>query len=453
MSHPDIPAERLTCRNDRPLRPGSLVLYWMQQSQRATANHALDFAIGEANALGLPVVVGFGLTPAYPGANARHYQFMLEGLRETEQALRARGIALVVRLGEPPEVALELARAAALVVCDRGYLPVQRRWREQVARHAPCRVVEVESDAVVPVEAVSDHVEYAARTLRPKIWRLVDRFARLPQPVPVAHPSLSGNPGGLVLSNPAALVRELGVDVSVPPVRRFRGGADEAYWRLDEFLAHRLARYDDEPPDLTGGTVSQLAPYLHFGQISPLEILLRLPPSAAGFREQLVVRRELALNYAWFQPAAGTYASLPAWARETLAAHAADRREPQYTAEEMEQGRTADPHWNAAMAEMRHSGYLHNHLRMYWGKQILLWSAIPEEAFATVSRLNDRYFLDGRDPNSLASVAWLFGQHDRPWPERPVFGKVRSMTRSGLERKTDTAAYRYHAEQVRRAET
>lgn len=452
MSHPDIPEERLTCRNDRPPRPGSHVLYWMQQSQRATANHALEYAIAEANTLGLPVVVGFGLTPAYPGANARHYQFMLEGLRETEQALRERGIALVVRPGNPADVVLELAWEAALVVCDRGYLPVQRRWREQVARHAPCRVIEVESDAVVPVEAVSDHVEYAARTLRPKIWRLVDRFAKPLAPVPSACSSLPCPLAGLDLADPGRLVRELGVDVSVPPVRRFRGGAGEAHRRLDEFLAQRLARYDDEPPDLAGGTVSQLAPYLHFGQISPLEILLRLPPSAAGFREQLVVRRELALNYAWLQPDAGTYGSLPAWARETLAAHAADRREPQYSAEEMEQGRTADPHWNAAMGEMRHTGYLHNHLRMYWGKQILLWSATPEEAFATVSRLNDRYFLDGRDPNSLASVAWLFGQHDRPWPERPVFGKVRSMTRSGLERKTDTAAYRRHAEQVRRAE-
>jgi deoxyribodipyrimidine photo-lyase len=299
---------------------------------------------------------------------------------------------------------------------------------------------------------VSDHVEYAARTLRPKIWRLVDRFSRLPQSVPVAHSSLSCNPGGLNLADPAGLVRELGVDASVPPVRRFRGGAGEAHRRLDEFLADRLCHYDDETPDLTGGAASQLAPYLHFGQISALEILLRLPLSAEGFREQLVVRRELALNYAWFQPGVGSYGALPEWARATLATHASDLRQPHYAQEEMEQGRTSDPCWNAAMAEMRVSGYLHNHLRMYWGKQILLWSATPEEAFATVSLLNDRYFLDGRDPNSLASVAWLFGQHDRPWPERPIFGKVRSMTRSGLERKTDTAAYLRHVDRVLRAE-
>jgi deoxyribodipyrimidine photo-lyase len=438
---------------------GRCVLYWMQQSQRATANHALEYAVREANALGLPVLVVFGLLPDYPGANARHYQFMLEGLGEVAQALRKRGIAFMPRLGCPVDVVLDLADEAALIVCDRGYMPIQRQWRDRVIEAARCSVVVVESDVVVPVEAVSDHVEYAARTLRPKIWRLFDRFAVDVPQVPVQHASAHWTLPRLDLTDAARVVAELGVDRSVSPVRRFRGGHTEAGRQLDAFLATGLGAYAADAPDVTGAAASQLSPYLHFGQISPLEIVLRvraeanrLPAGVDAFLEQLVVRRELAMNYAQFMPDLGTYGCLPEWARQTLADHAADPRDPVYTPEQMEQSRTADPYWNAAMTEMRETGYLHNHLRMYWAKQILLWSATPQEAFATISRLNDRYFLDGRDPNSVASIAWVFGQHDRPWPERAVFGKVRSMTRGGLERKVDTRAYLRHVERVVQAE-
>jgi deoxyribodipyrimidine photo-lyase len=455
MAFGAVQAERVAERRAESALCGRYVLYWMQQSQRATANHALEYAILRANALGLPVLVAFGLLPDYPGANARHYQFMLEGLREVAQALRERGIVFLPRLGSPVGVVLDLADEAALIVCDRGYMPIQREWREHVVQGAGCSVVEVESDVVVPVEAVSDHVEYAARTLRPKIWRLFDRFAIDVPQVPVQHASAHWTLPRLDLTDAARVVAELGVDRSVPPVRRFRGGHTEAHRRLDAFLATGLGAYAADAPDVTGAAASQLSPYLHFGQISPLEIALRvraeadrLPAGVDAFLEQLVVRRELAMNYAQFMPDLGTYGCLPEWARKTLADHADDPRDPVYTPEQMEQSATADPYWNAAMTEMRETGYLHNHLRMYWAKQILLWSATPREAFATVSRLNDRYFLDGRDPNSVASIAWVFGQHDRPWPERAVFGKVRSMTRSGLERKVDTQAFLQHVARV-----
>ena len=448
MGPSSIDPARIAVRREEGAPVGEYVLYWMQQSQRATWNHALEHAVETANALGLPVLVTFAVVPSFPGANARHYQFMLEGLRQTELDLAGRGISLVVRRGEPVDVVAGLARAAAVLVMDRGYLPVQRRWRQEVVAATSCRVVEVESDAIIPVEAASDHVESAARTLRPKIRRLYDRFARPLAPVAVAIRSDHWTLDREGLRDPARLVGGLGLDESVAAVPGCVGGGANAERLLEAFMASGLPGYGGEIPDLCGRCASRLAPYLHFGQISPLRVALRvqecadwLRPSAAAFLEQLAVRRELALNYAHFMPSVGRYEDLPEWARATLAAHAADRRDPVYSEERLEAAETDDPYWNAAMDEMRLTGYLHNHLRMYWAKQILFWSDTPERAFAIVSRLNDRYFLDGRDPNSLASVAWAFGQHDRPWPERRIFGKVRSMTRGGLERKADTAAY------------
>ena len=204
---------------------------------------------------------------------------------------------------------------------------------------------------------------------------------------------------------------------------------------------------------------SLLSPYLHFGQISPVEIALRVRRASAGsardraaYLEELIVRRELAVNFVHFNDRYDRYDSLPAWARATLEAHRRDPREHRYSRSQLEAAQTEDRYWNAAMREMRHTGYMHNRMRMYWGKKILEWSPTPEAAYATVLHLNNRYFLDGRDANSYANVAWIFGLHDRPWPERPVFGKVRSMTAGGLERKFDMAGYLYLVERLVAAE-
>jgi deoxyribodipyrimidine photo-lyase len=194
---------------------------------------------------------------------------------------------------------------------------------------------------------------------------------------------------------------------------------------------------------------SFLSPYLHFGQISPVEVALAVRRSAAGsaddrsaYVEELIVRRELAINFAHHQPDYDRYTCLPEWARETLANHRDDRRDPVYTIEQLEAAATHDRHWNAAMQEMVATGFMHNYMRMYWAKQILIWSPTPEIAYQRMLDLNNKHFLDGRDPNSYANVAWTLGLHDRPWPERAIFGKVRSMTASGLERKFDMASYR-----------
>jgi deoxyribodipyrimidine photo-lyase len=447
-----IQDDRIRRLNAGAAGAGRYVLYWMQASCRAECNHALEHAIREANALGKPVLACFGLTADFPEANARHYTFLLEGLRDAEAALERRGIPLVVRHGAPDEVATALARDACLVVTDRGYLRVQREWRDRAAVAIPRALVEVESDVVVPVETAAARAQYAAATLRPRLGRQLARFLVPLRATRLRARPLAQPPAGLALDDVPALVRGLGVDGSVPPAPALRGGSRAAEARLRDFLARGLAGYDEgrNDPGLAGQ--SGLSPYLHFGHISPLRIALAVReraaraslaagPSAEAFLEELIVRRELSVNMVRYDAAYDRFAVLPAWCRATLLAHAKDRRPHLYTPRQLEGARTHDPYWNAAQTEMVLTGTMHGYMRMYWGKKILEWTESPERAFRTALRLNNRYQLDGRDPNSFAGVAWVFGKHDRPWAERPIFGLVRYMNAAGLERKFDMKAY------------
>ncbi len=442
---------RLQPLNDNPRSEnGRYVLYWMQQSQRAVHNPALEYAIEQANEEGQPLLVVFGLMDDYPEANLRHYTFMLEGLQETQATLAERGIWMIVRHGAPDEVALAYADDASLLVTDRGYLRHQKRWRSRVAEAVPCRVVQVEGDVVVPVETVTDKAEYAARTIRPKIHEHLNRFLSVPEAGSVEQPSTALDvPDGLSLDDLSAVTDRLDLDRSVPPVSSlYRGGRSEATSILSEFLEQNLNGYDDNRNQIQSHAVSHMSKYLHFGQVSPVWLAQQVQaadgPEADvdSYLEELVVRRELAMNHVHFRPETyDSYDCLPDWARETLAEHADDNREYVYSREALEQSETHDPYWNAAMTEMRETGYMHNYMRMYWGKKILEWSPDPKTAYERTLALNNRYFLDGRDPNSYANVAWIFGLHDRGWKERPVYGKVRYMSQGGLERKADPDAY------------
>ncbi len=444
-----IHADRIRLLNDRDIRPGRYVLYWMQQSQRAEENHALEYAIHCANHLKQPLVVAFGLTDTYPDANLRHYTFLLEGLQETSAMLAARGIKFILRHGHPPEIAIQLAESASLIVCDRGYLRHQRAWRSEVAQQAECRVMQVESDVIVPIESASNKAEYAARTIRPKITKLIDRYL---QPIPrlsLEYPSLDLDLRGDDLTDIAALLSSFDMDRRIAPVSRlFRGGTSQAKTRFREFIESKLEHYDEHGNQPQTDDISQMSPYLHFGQISPVYLARQIQASphsiektGDAFLEQLIVRRELAMNFAYYRPDYDSFACAPTWAQITLHQHETDYREYLYSIDELESANTHDPYWNAAMLEMKETGFMHNYMRMYWGKKILEWSRSPEEAFAATLTLNNRYFLDGRDPNSYAGVAWLYGVHDRAWNEREIFGKVRCMTASGLERKCDIQAY------------
>ncbi len=430
-------------------RKGDHVVYWMQQSQRAEYNHALEFAIQQANRLGQGLLVVFGLTDSYPEANLRHYRFMLEGLRETASTLAQRGIKMIVRKGHPAEIAVSATRRASLMVCDRGYLRHQKTWRDQVARQAPCPVIQVESDAIMPVGAVSQKAEYAARTIRPKILRqLADYLVEL-TPTPVDHPSLNLPNKGLDLQGIDGILSQLKLDSGVVPVSRFfKGGTSQAKTLFEDFMNNRLARYRLNHNQPQTDDTSRMSPYLHFGQISPLYLALQIKSLPASleleieaYLEELIVRRELAVNFTEYTPGYDCFDAIPRWARETLARHQKDRRPYVYTQKQLEDAQTHDPYWNAAMREMKQTGFMHTYMRMYWGKKIIEWSETPEQAFKTTLALNNKYLLDGRDPNSYAGVAWNYGVHDRAWVERPVFGKIRYMAASGLERKCDIAGY------------
>ena len=445
-----IEDERVKILNDSAVdEDGQYVLYWMQQSQREPHNPALEYAVRRANKLGKPIVCAFGIDAAYPDANLRHFAFMIDGLAETASRLADRGIKLVARFGSPPDVAADLAGDAAIVVCDRGYLRHQRRWRSELARSCRKSVVQVEGDVVVPAEVVSDKQEWAARTIRRKINRHRDNFVHS---LRRNRPEKSSLPlkvtGDADLRDGSSVLAKLDVDRTVAGSTRFTAGTKAARAALTQFLRHDLDGYADARNDPARPQASRLSPYLHFGQISPVEIALKVARAESGtaadkeaFLEELIVRRELAVNFVLFCADYDKYACLPDWALKTLAEHRDDERPVSYTRRQLENAETHDEYWNAAMQEMLKTGYMHNYMRMYWGKKIIEWTNTPEYAYSTVLYLNNKYFLDGRDPNSYANVAWIFGLHDRAWAERDVFGKVRYMSASGLESKFDIDAY------------
>jgi deoxyribodipyrimidine photo-lyase len=452
-----VQPQRVVPLNPHDFNPaGRYVLYWMQQCQRSRFNFALEHAIAQANERDLPVVVCFGLMDDFPESNLRHHTFMLQGLSELSHTLAGRKIRFLCKRGNQADVALHYGQQAGLIVCDRGYTRHQKAWREKVGQQASCPVQQVESDVVVPVAVTSDKREFAARTIRPKLHRQLQAFLQpLPQAL-VRKSSLQMKLSDDVdLTDPIKAAARLKLDQSVGVTDRLVGGEAAAHRALQQFLAHRLPRYATgrAQPGVAG--TSMLAAYLHFGQISAVEIALAVqnqpgvPASDRdAFLEELIVRRELAMNFVHYTSNYDAFDCLPAWARKTLAEHRNDPRPHRYTAAQLEAGDTADPYWNAAQHEMNFSGYMHNQMRMYWGKKILEWTATPQEAYDITLRLNNKYFLCGRDPNGYANVGWIFGLHDRPWgPERPIFGLVRYMNAAGLKRKFDMPAYVEFVEQ------
>jgi deoxyribodipyrimidine photo-lyase len=384
---------------------------------------------------------------------------MLEGLKETRDSLVKRGIPLVVRKEAPDRSCLKLAKEAALVVTDRGYLRIQQAWRTKVASTAPCPVVQVESDVIVPVETASPKEEFSAGTFRPKIHRVLEEFMAPLRKTPLKKDASKLSFEGLDLNDLSALLKKLKVDRSVRPSPLFKGGTSQAKKRLKTFISKHLNDYGEKRNDPSLGLLSHMSPYLHFGQISPLYIALAVEDasvknrdSRSAYLEELIVRRELSMNYLFYNPRYDEFEALPAWAKKTLKEHSRDPRDYVYTLKEWEAEQTHDPYWNAAQAEMRITGKMHGYMRMYWGKKILEWSRSPKEAFSIALYMNNKYELDGRDPNGFTGVAWCFGKHDRAWGERPVYGKVRSMVASGLKRKVDIETYVRKVESLKEKE-
>ena len=440
-----IEKTRITHLNKYAPAVGEFVLYWMQASQRAEYNHALEYAISQANELEQPLVVYFGLTGDFPEANERHYHFMLEGLQEVQEILYSRGIGMVIECISPEKGITRFAQKASLVVCDRGYLKIQKQWRQDAADLINCPLVQVESDVIVPVEEASKKEEYSAATLRRKLLPALNNYLL---PFTQETPQVDSTKlkfDTLDISNLENVISLLEIDRSVRPVDRFHGGTGEAKRRLDEFVNTKLDKYEEFRNDPDEDCQSNLSPYLHFGQISPLYIALEViqhgSPGMESFLEELINRRELSMNFVHYNPDYDSFSGLPEWAERTLLEHKKDSREYIYSRNDLEQANTHDPYWNAAQAEMMINGKMHGYMRMYWGKKILEWTASPEEAFDTAIYLNNKYELDGRDPNSFTGVAWCFGKHDRPWAGRSIFGNVRYMSAGGLKRKFNIDRY------------
>jgi deoxyribodipyrimidine photo-lyase len=437
--------ERIKPLNSATTRDGQYVVYWMQSSQRTEFNHALEYAVQKANELSLPLIVFFCLVADFPEANARHYHFMLEGLKEVQSSLKNRKILMVIQSGIPPYGIIAIAKKASLVVVDRGYLRIQREWRRTTSLNIACPLIQVESDVIVPVDEASLKEEYSAATFRPKNKKIVSEYLK-PLPEFDLHISSSGMEfSSLSLDDIDRIVSDLKIDTRVTPVKTYKGGTRQAKLSLSDFLERRLHRYtiDRNDPNLNGA--SNLSPYLHFGQISPIYVALKAletgEEACESFLEELIVRRELALNYVLYNQAYDSYAGLPGWAIRTLDQHRLDQREVVYKLADFEAAKTHDKYWNAAQREMMYTGKMHGYMRMYWGKKILQWTETPEEAFKIALYLNNKYELDGRDPNGYTGVSWCFGKHDRPWAERAIFGNIRYMNDNGLKRKFDADQY------------
>ncbi|MBN2227950.1 MAG: deoxyribodipyrimidine photo-lyase [Candidatus Thorarchaeota archaeon] len=439
-----IEPERIKLLNDKAVQSGKYVLYWMQASQRTSYNHALGYAIHQANRYNLPLLVYFGLTE-YPLANERSYSFMLQGLQDVKRSLIEMGAGFTINIESPDQGMINLAKNASLVVVDCDYQRIQRKWRLNVARSIGCLFVQVESNVVVPIDFVSQKEEYTAGTIRPKIHKHLNQFLKPFKLATIKQHAPENFHEDSPLRNTNKTLEEMSIDRTVSDVEWLEGGYWEAVRHLHEFVREKLDSFSEYRNDPSLDYSSNMSPYLHFGQISPLEIALVIlgaaSPGEESYLEELIVRRELSMNFAHYNDSYDSFDCLPNWAKTTLYDHKYDHREYSYSRKEFEDYQSHDPYWNSAQKQLVVDGKIHGYMRMYWGKKILEWSKTPEEAYRTAVYLNDRYELDGRDPNGYAGIAWCFGKHDRAWAERPIFGKVRYMNDKGLRRKFDIDAY------------
>ena len=418
-----------------------------RELQRASDNPALNVAVKLANELGKPVVVFFAPVPFYPHANLRHHRFLAEGVPDIAEELSKRNIGFVLR-AYPDHSLLKFCDEVrpAMVVGDENPIREPERWRVTVAKKIRVPFWTVDADVIVPSKLLLKE-QFAARTIRPRIHALLEKFMA-PQKNLTAHVRWDP-PRGLGSLRPEEdFVAGWKLDGSVPPVPVWRGGSKCALVVLREFVRNHLAEYPEarNPPEQNG--TSRLSPYLHFGHLGPHTVALAVQNSGAparakaAFLEQVIVRRELSVNFVRFNPAYDSFECLEPWAQRSLNQHARDPRSVVYSEQQLEQGATHDPLWNAAQKQMVLTGWMHNYLRMYWAKKILEWSPSVSEAYQRAVRLNDHYELDGRDPNGYAGIAWaIVGKHDRAWSERPVYGKIRYMSLGGTGRKFDSRRY------------
>jgi deoxyribodipyrimidine photo-lyase len=480
---PGVPEIRIRTRNNAPVRAdGDYVLYWMTAFRRLRWNFALDRAIELAREFKRPLLVLEALRCDYPWASDRIHRFVLEGMAENRKELADSGVAYFAyvepAIGAGKGLLEALGKHACVVVTDDFPAFFIPRMIESAARKLGARLESVDSNGLLPLRAAGAAypTAYAFRRFLQK--QLPNYLAEFPHAHPLARldlPRLTALPRKIAEQWPPASSDILQADgpLAALPIDHhvgaadIRGGERAAQAALRNFLAEKLAEYSDERNEPEKDATSGLSPYLHFGQISSHEIFhdlmaqeqwydtklsvrskgnregwwgVRAP--AEAFLDQLVTWREVGFNAAAHLPAYDSYGTLPEWALRTLKKHARDDRTWTYSLGDFAGARTHDPLWNAAQRQLLRDGRLHNYLRMLWGKKILEWSATPEEALEIMIELNNRYALDGRDPNSYSGIFWCLGRYDRPWgPERPVFGTVRYMSSENTARKIRVKGY------------
>jgi deoxyribodipyrimidine photo-lyase len=477
-----VPTVRLARANaSKPRSDGDWVLYWMIAARRVRHSHALQFAAGEAERRGVPLVVLEAIRSDYRWASDRLHRFAIDGMLANAAALDGTGVLYHPWVERSPRAGkglLEaLAARASLVVTDEFpsfFLP---RMVEAAAARIDVAMVKVDSNGLLPLRA-ADRTYPTAYAFRRFLQRtLPDHLAWLPEEDPLTRrrlKPLSGLPDEILARWPATPSRDLAdptfvsslpIDHEVAPVA-LRGGADAAREAIRAFVEDRLDRYADQRNDPDTDAASGLSPYLHWGHASAHEVFRAIADregwtpghlsgrsdgkrsgwwgmseEAEAFLDELVTWRELGYNMTFRTTGYDAFGSLPDWARATLNDHRADPRPAVYTRDEFEQARTHDELWNAAQRQLRREGRIHNYLRMLWGKKVLEWSESPESAIDTLIHLNNRWAVDGRNPNSYSGIFWCLGRYDRPWPERAVFGKVRSMTSESTRRKYSVKGY------------
>lgn len=449
------------------------MLYWMQSTHRLDENWALRAATRAADKIGRPLVIHQGLDPTYPHASDRHHTFMLEGARETAQRAEEIGFhyqfVLRERRDDDRRVLDRLATRAYLVVTDLFPTAGIRERSERFASRAPCRVLAVDGSCIVP-SGIFQTAEYAARTIRPKLAKLIDHSLESVEDSPpriALNDSLRASladttqskllpVGRMSDAEIGAAIARCEIEHSVGRVTDRPGGSAAAQMMLNSFLTDGLPHYNEERGDSSlEESTSGLSPYLHVGHISSAAVVRAARESNApagsidAFVQQVNTWRELSFNWCVRTREFDQLSALPEWIRKTMAAHVHDVRPQLYDLETLERGETHDAFWNAAQKQLVATGTIHNYARMLWGKTLLLWTPDYETARSWMFYLNDKWALDGRDPNSVGGIMWCLGLWDRPWGNKPIWGGIRPMVTARVKLKFDTSAYlaRWNGEQ------
>ena len=382
--------------------------------------------------------------------NERSCYFLFESLKDAEKNLKDRGIRFIV-LDSSPLITkiLEYSKRSVCIITDRAYLKYLRKIREEVGEKVSVRMIQIESDVVVPIEIASLKEEYSARTLRGKLHKVLDFYLNKDfEYTKYEMNYLDEIKTDFDLEKIHEIIESLNIDKTVRNSNYFTGGENTAKKILENFISEKLEGYSKfrNNPELEYH--SNLSPYLHFGNISPLFVAKEISKSEKNresleeFLEELIVRRELAINFIYYNQDYDKFQNMTyLWAYETMNKHKNDQKEYVYSLEILEKSETHDEYWNSAQKEMMVTGKMHGYMRMYWAKKIIEWTEKFEEAYEIIKYLNNKYFIDGRDENGYAGIAWCFGKHDRAWNERNIFGKLRYMNSNGLKRKFDIEKY------------